>query len=181
MESANKILTEIQRNMNAVEEFQIEQMVRLIEGTSKIFIDGSGRSGLMIKAFANRLLHLGYDVHVIGEITTPHTISDGILILNSASGSTERLLLNAKKAKVNRMKLILITGNKSSRLGEIADVQVVIPSPSKDSQDLDNNLQPMGSLYEQSSLILFDSIILKLMEKSHQSATMMKSRHADLE
>ncbi|MBX4133436.1 hypothetical protein JMI89_07315 [Frischella sp. Ac48] len=38
-----------------------------------IFVAGASRSGLMINAFANRLLHLGYSVSIVGEINSPYS------------------------------------------------------------------------------------------------------------
>ena len=131
-----------------------------------IFLAGAGRSGLMIRAFANRLLHLGYSVSLVGEISSPHTKSGDLFLIGSGSGETTSLVNQAKIAKDNGVVIGLFTTNSSSTLGEIADQVVIIPTQSKQSKD--EALQPMGSLFEQTSLFLYDSIILNLMEKQEK-------------
>jgi len=37
----------------------------------RVYIAGAGRSGIIARAFALRMLHLGYDVYVVGETITP--------------------------------------------------------------------------------------------------------------
>jgi len=37
----------------------------------KILVVGAGRSGLVGKAFAMRLMHLGFNIYVMGETITP--------------------------------------------------------------------------------------------------------------
>lgn len=134
----------------------------------------------MIRAFANRLLHLGYSVSLVGEISSPHTKSGDLFLIGSGSGETTSLVNQAKIAKDNGVVIGLFTTNSSSTLGEIADQVVIIPTQSKQSKD--EALQSMGSLFEQTSLFLYDSIIiLNLMEKTGETNQTMKTRHADLE
>ncbi|MDF2815557.1 MAG: 6-phospho-3-hexuloisomerase, partial [Paenibacillus sp.] len=44
-----------------------------------------------------------------------------------------------------------------------------------------STIQPMGSLFEQTLLLFFDSAILRLMEKKGYDSTTMFGRHANLE
>ena len=48
-----------------------EQLIKEILKAKRICLYGVGREGLMIKAFAMRLFHLGLDVHMVGDMTTP--------------------------------------------------------------------------------------------------------------
>ena len=41
--------------------------------------------------------------------------------------------------------------------------------------------QPMGSAFEQMSALVYDALVLDLMERTHQTTETMFSRHADLE
>ena len=81
----------------------------------------------MIRAFANRLLHLGYSVSLVGEISSPHTKSGDLFLIGSGSGETTSLVNQAKIAKDNGVVIGLFTTNSSSTLGEIADQVVIIP------------------------------------------------------
>ena len=72
-ENLEHILKELQDATFKIEEEQIENVLKLIAPDKKIFLTGKGRSGLAAKGFANRLMHLGFQAYVIGEISTPHT------------------------------------------------------------------------------------------------------------
>ena len=72
----------------------------------------------------------------------------------------------------------------TSPLAELADLRVVIPAPSlKSAEECIGSIsvQPMGTLFEQSMLILCDSLILGLMQRTGVSAAQMFERHANLE
>ena len=75
--------------------------------------------------------------------------------------------------------ILLFTTDATSPLAELADHRIVIPAPSL--REAEGSLQPMGSLFEQSLLILCDSLILKLMQRSGVDAAQMLQRHANLE
>lgn len=60
-------------------------------------------------------------------------------------------------------------------LAKLADCVITIPCEMRTSK------QPMGSLFEQSSLILTDSLVLCLMAQQAETSQSMTVRHADLE
>lgn len=175
----NEIIDDVLLAGNRIKDSEVDELVLAIQEARHIFTAGAGRSGLMIRAFANRLLHLGYSVSVVGEISSPHTKTGDLLIIGSGSGETKSLINQAKIAETNNVKVMLITTNSESSLGKIADGMIVIPAKSK--QDDLTTLQPMGSQFEQTSLFLYDSMILTLMEKKNETNGTMKERHADLE
>ena len=96
-ENLEHILKELQDATFKIEEEQIENVLKLIAPDKKIFLTGKGRSGLAAKGFANRLMHLGFQAYVIGEISTPHTKAGDLLIITSGSGETDALVSIAKK------------------------------------------------------------------------------------
>lgn len=168
------VIEEIQSQEILLGESSSSEVISLIKNAKHIFLAGAGRSGLMISAFANRLMHLGFDTNVIGEISTPHSQSGDLLIIGSGSGETVRLVNQAKIAKNNGVKLVLVTQSAQSTLANMADYVV----------DLSNNIssmQPMGSLFEQTSLIYYDSLVLDLMANLGETSQTMKVRHADIE
>lgn len=179
MQYFNEIMQEVTKTGDQVDEQQVENLIKEIESAQHIFLAGAGRSGLMIRAFANRLLHLGYSVSLVGEISSPHTKRGDLFLIGSGSGTTTSLVNQATIAKKNGVKIGLITTNPKSILGEMANSLVVIPAQSKVSET--TTLQPMGSLFEQTSLFLYDSIIMNLMNKNGETNQSMSKRHADLE
>ena len=124
-----------------------------------------------------RLMHVGKTVYVVGETTTPAITVGDLLIFGSGSGRTAGLLAAAETARHQGAQILLFTTDATSTLAGLADHRVVIPTPSL----REGSLQPMGSLFEQSLLILCDSLILKLMQRTGVDATQMLERHANLE
>ncbi|PMC58976.1 6-phospho-3-hexuloisomerase [Dolosicoccus paucivorans] len=179
MNEFNKIIDEIATLRNDISKDQIKEMISAIKKSNHIFLSGAGRSGLMIRSFANRLLHLGYSVSIVGEISSPHTKPNDLLILGSGSGETAGLIHQVHVAKKNNVKVGIFTATPKSTLGEMADYVVEIPTQTKLS--VGDSLQPMGSLFEQTSLLVYDAIVLKLMTLMGETSSAMKQRHADLE
>ena len=64
-----------------------------------MFVTGAGRSGLMGKSFAMRMMHMGIDAYVIGETVTSTFTQDDLLIIGSGSGETKSLIPIAQKQK----------------------------------------------------------------------------------
>ena len=54
----------------------------------RIYIAALGRSFLVMKAFAMRLMQLDFEVYVVGEIITPAIKAGDLLIVGSGSGNT---------------------------------------------------------------------------------------------
>ncbi|MFA5771518.1 MAG: 6-phospho-3-hexuloisomerase [Thermoplasmata archaeon] len=171
------IQKQIPKIINNVDNETLNKMLELILSSERIFIYGVGRSGLVGKAFAMRLGHLGLNVNVIGETITPPTARGDILIIVSGSGrtiSSNRIALAAKKLGANT---IVITANKKSPLIKLSTVSLVLFGP----QDRERNkFAPLGTLFEDSCLILLDGLIAAMMEKLNETEKTMHSRHGTL-
>ena len=178
-QESDKVLCELTRVSSQIDQAEVEDFLKLFDYERHIFLTGAGRSGLMIRAFANRLSHLGFKVSVVGEISAPHTKEGDILIIGSGSGSSKSTYDLAVTARQAGLNIGLITTNPEAKIAELADAAVIIPAQSKKTEQED--YQPMNSLFEQSTLILYDSLILKLMKQLKESSNTMNSRHADLE
>lgn len=180
-ENLEHILKELNDASSKIEEEQIENVLKLIEPDKKIFLTGKGRSGLAVKGFANRLMHLGFQAYVIGEISTPHTKAGDLLIITSGSGETDALVSIAKKAKESGLYLALVTMNPESTLAKMADGMIILQGDSKGNNEEKHSVQPMGSQFEQMAFLVFDAMVLKLMHSFQQTSEQMFLRHADLE
>ena len=64
-ELLDAILADLSRTLHQVDRAQIETMQDALLSAERVFVAGKGRSGLQIKAFAMRLMHLGLKVHVL--------------------------------------------------------------------------------------------------------------------
>jgi len=178
-----EVLVELERTLGAISPDAAAQLVERIVGARKILVAGAGRSGLAVKGFAMRLMHMGFNAYVVGETVTPNFTADDLLLVGSGSGETGSLVHMAKKAREIGGGIALITIFPQSSIGRLADVTVRIPAPTpKVSADSGwVSIQPMGTLFEQSLSIFLDLTILRLMERAAKDSAGMFKRHANLE
>lgn len=177
------ILRELQQNALKINDAQAEQFVDLIKKARHIFLQGAGRSGIAIRGFANRLLHLGFSVSIVGEISSPHTKPGDLVIIGSGSGETGSLVSLAQKAVTCGVDVALVTMKAESTIGKLASSVLVLPGTVKEDNDRKEGafLQPMGSAFEQLCFITYDAIVLELMSQLGETSDTMFKRHANLE
>ena len=175
------ILAEHQQLANSLNYDSVEQLVLHIKQAKRLFFVGAGRTGLALKMAAMRFMHLGYHVYIVGETTTPAILQDDLLIVGSGSGTTSTLVTAAQKAKSQQAKVAVLTAAPHSTLATIADQCVVIPAAIKTDFGVSVSNQYAGSLFEQSILLLFDSIFMSLWQESGLSKEDLWPKHANLE
>jgi 6-phospho-3-hexuloisomerase len=178
------ILDELSTNEAWVEDAQLGRFADMLLQSGHIFLTGAGRSGVAIRGFTNRLMHLGLSVSFVGDIASPHSQPGDLLVIGSGSGETESLVAVARKAKKNSVRIASVTMDEHSALGQLADVVVVLPGVSpklKGTVAHVTSIQPMGSAFEQMSALVYDALVLELMERTNQTPDNMFLRHADLE
>lgn len=178
------ILEELSNDAKQIDGDQIDKLTKLILQANRLFVAGAGRSGFAARAFANRLMHLGFDVYFVGEPTTPSIQKDDLLIIGSGSGETPSLVSMAKKARAQGALLATLTIYPKNTIGSLASVVIEIPGVtskvSKTGRKV-KSIQPKGSSFEQLSWLIYDSIIIALKEKTRQSDEDLFARHANLE
>lgn len=176
--------------INKIEEESVSEMIDTIVNSEGIFIVGTGRSELVGKMFAMRLMHLGFTVFVVGDVTTPAIKKSDCLIAISGSGETKTVTLAAETAKEVNAKVVGITGNPESRLRESLDIVINIESKTKrpwkhyTSNVLKghyDDLAPMGTLFEDSTHLFLDGLIAEFMARLGKKETDLKRRHAIIE
>jgi 6-phospho-3-hexuloisomerase len=179
----SQILQEQQRVLNALREDEIADFREALLRAHRIFLAGRGRSGLQMKSFAMRLMHLAMPAYVVGETTTPGIAKGDLLVIGSGSGRTLSLIVYAQKAQALGAEVALITAADTSEIKGHADhvVHIMAPTPKNPQASITHSIQPMGSLFEQTLAVLLDAIILQLMELKGVEAEEMFARHANLE
>lgn len=158
-----------------------EALPQLILDARSIFAVGNGRSGLTLRMGAMRFVHLGLDVHVVGETTTPAIGEGDLLIAVSGSGSTHGTLHAAQVAAKKGATVAAITANPASALAEVASHVLPVPGAEKTDRSGAVSGQYAGTLFEQLTLVLLDAVFHALWKRSDQSADQMYSRHGNLE
>lgn len=171
------IVDEVKGVLEKVNHQEVEAMVDLIQKDHRIFIDGEGRSGYVGKCFAMRLMHLGFDVRVMGESTTPSFSAGDVFIGVSGSGNSGSVVLNAQKAQKADTKIITITNNRSSKLGELSNQVIELEATVRGDTENRSSIQLLGSLFDQSVHLLLDNVCLILSKRDHISNEAATEKH----
>lgn len=179
------IVNELSTYSAKVRQEDVRALAEACAKAKRIFIGGAGRSGFAARGFSNRLMHLGLTAYFVGEPTTPSIGEGDLLVVGSGSGTTASLVANSNKAKAAGAALATLTIFPNATIGAKADVVVTIPgaTPKKSdgAEDSAVSIQPMGSLFEQLSWLVYDSVILELMDILGETSDTMYPRHANLE
>jgi len=191
IESMNLIAEHIKKVASKLDTGSVTLLVKGIMGSKKIFLMGAGRSGLAARAFAMRLMHLGFNVYVVGETTTPAVSQEDLVIGVSGSGETPSIANLGGIAKKIGSKLALITSNKDSTLGSISDIVVIVPGRPKEDIVYEDyherrmigypQLAPLGTIFEISALVFLDAVVSELMVRTGVSEAELKKRHTVFE
>ncbi len=187
----SEILKDLKEVLEQVDEREVDEFVKALLDARRIFIVGAGRSGLVGRAFAMRLMHLGIEVYVVGETITPAIRKGDLLIAISGSGRTSFPLVAAETSKRLGAKVFAITSDRNSPLAKCSDHVLLVKGRSKDNAVRDYisrqlagehpPLTPLGTLFELSTSILLDAVIYKIISMLGISEREMLERHSNLE
>jgi len=178
---------------NSISDDDVGKFIEEIMKARRIYVMGAGRSGLVAKAFAMRLMHLGFQAFVVGETITPALNAGDVMVVFSGSGRTKTVADIAETGKEIGAHICLITANPDSRIGKIADCIVIIEHHRDDVEDDavefeirqmmgdHKSFAPLGTLFETVSMIFADAIISRLMEITKTDENALKNRHVNLE
>ncbi|MGQ9506957.1 MAG: 6-phospho-3-hexuloisomerase [Candidatus Bathycorpusculaceae bacterium] len=193
--AAEEIIEGIKRCIEELNMKEVERLIELLIGAKdrKIFIVGIGRSGFVARAFALRLMNLGFNVYFLGETITPAAEKGDLLIAISGTGATKMVLTASTAAKEIGATVIAITSFPESPLGQIADHVVTVKGRTKMGWPREEDylarqimgerepLTPLGSVFENNCMVFLDSLIVELMHRMGRTEEDLKRRHATIE
>jgi len=193
--AAEEIVACIKLSIEELDMKSVEQLIKTLVDSKnkKIFTVGMGRSGFVARAFALRLMNLGFNVYFLGETITPAAERGDILIAISGTGTTKMVLTASAAAKDIGAKVLAITSFPDSQLGKLADLVVDVRGRTKAGTPKEKDyltrqimgvgepLTPLGSIFEINSMVFLDSLVVELMHRLGSTEADMKRRHATLE
>lgn len=147
----------------------------------RVFVAGAGRSGLVLRMAAMRLMHLGLTVHVAGDTTTPAISTGDLLLVASGSGTTSGVVKSAETAAKAGARIAAFTTNPDSPLAALADALVIIPAAQKTDHGSSVTRQYSGSLFEQVLFLATEAVFQSLWDNTEVPAEELWLRHANLE
>ena len=159
-----------------------DAFIAAILAAKRICLYGAGREGLALRGFAMRLFHMGLDAHVVADMTTPPVGPGDLLIVTAGQGWLPTAETFMKVAKDAGATTAIVTAQPRGRGAKKADVQLVIPAQTMaNDQGAKVSVLPMGSLFEIAEAIVFEIVILKLRDRTGETAETMRARHTNLE
>ena len=191
-EVSSWILAGIGGVIQSIDEAEIGRMIDVIMAVRehKILLLGTGRSGFVGRAFALRLMHLGFNVYVSGETITPALTADDLVLVISGSGTTTTVVAQAEVAKSVGSRVVAVTSHLDSPLGRVADEVVLVKGRTKIDQITDYEGRqisgvydnaPLGTMFELSVMVFLDSVIAALMQRLGIHEIDLRARHANAE
>lgn len=168
-------LKEVSDVLAAVSEAEARALAEAELAARRVFVTAAGRSGLALRGYAMRLMHLGLNVHVIGEVTAPAVERGDLLLAASGSGRTPGVLRTAAAARELGVRVAAITAGRGTPLASLCEPVILLPSGDTASS------QPLGSLFEQCLWLFSDIHVAYLKNRLGVSEREMYDRHANLE
>ena len=142
---------------------------------------GVGREGLMMRALCMRLMHLGLDAHMVGDMTTPALGQGDLLVVSAGPGTFSTVKALAGVARSAGARVAAVTAQPTGEVPSAADAVIHLRAQTMANDAGGTSVLPMGSLYEAAMLIFFDIVSIVLRERTGQTVEGMRARHTNLE
>lgn len=178
------MLEEYRQVLKRLPESEIRKCMDAICRYERIFVVGVGREGMATRAFAMRLMHMGKEVHWIWDDTTPSIHSGDLLIATLGDGKIGHLDYICRSAKKAGAHIYVVTGSPGGITArEAADEVLFIPAAVyRGTDEVVPSFQPMGNLFEQCLLMVFDIMIMMMVEETPGlTLEKMAGRHRNVE
>lgn len=174
-------LDEVRAVLDAGADREADRLCDELLAAHRIATYGVGREGLMMRALCMRLMHLGLDAHVVGDMTTPHLGKGDLLVVSAGPGtfSTVNALLGV--ARDAGARTAVVTAQPEGPAPRSADTVIHLRAQTMADDRGGASVLPMGSLYEAAMLIFFDIVSILLRQRTGQTTDGMRGRHTNLE
>lgn len=174
---------EIRDAVAAIGAADIDGLVADLAGAGRVVCYGVGREGLMMRALAMRLYHLGLDAHVVGDMSCPPVGAGDLLVVSAGPGAFSTVLGLMGEAKAAGARVACITAEPEGAAPRAADRVLVIPAQTmaRDQGAAATSVLPMGSLFEGAQFLAFELLVLALRDRLQVTPQAMRARHTNLE
>ncbi len=180
---ADRLLDELRPGLAPEVLARLGPVAKALAGAGRIACYGVGREGLMMKALAMRLYHLGLDAHVVGDMTAPPLGLGDVLMVSAGPGSFSTVAALVGVAKGAGARVICVTAEPGGAVPRAADLVLHIPAQTMaaDQGAAATSILPMGSLYEALMFLVFEVLVLDLRDRLGIAPEAMRANHTNLE
>lgn len=174
-------LRELEGVALALDDAQVEAACQTIATARRIVLYGCGREGLMMRALAMRLHHLGLQVAMQGDMAAPPLGQGDLFLCSAGPGELSTVTALMGVARRDGARVLMITAEPDQPSPRKADQLLVIPAQTM-ARDLGGaSTLPMGSLYEGAMFLVFEIMVLRLAAILGQTPEAMRARHTNME
>jgi 6-phospho-3-hexuloisomerase len=174
-------LDEIRGVLEAGAAAEVDGLSGELQKARRIACYGVGREGLMMRALCMRLMHLGLDAHMVGDMTTPALGEGDLLVVSAGPGYFSTVMALLRVAHAAGARTVAVTAQPAGEVPTAADTVIHLRAQTMADDKGGRSVLPMGSLYEAAMLIFFDIVSIVLRERTGQTMDGMRSRHTNLE
>ncbi len=174
-------LDEIRGVLEAGAAAEVDRLCDELLKARRIACYGVGREGLMMRALCMRLMHLGLDAHVVGDMTMPPLSAGDLLVVSAGPGSFSTVKALQGVARDAGARIVAVTAQPRGEVPTAADIVIHLRAQTMADDKGGRSVLPMGSLYEAAMLIFFDIVSIALRERTDQTLEGMRGRHTNLE
>jgi 6-phospho-3-hexuloisomerase len=159
----------------------LDPVVSAIAEARRVMLYGCGREGLMMRALAMRLHHLGREVCMQGDMAA-FPLGPGDLFLCAAGpGVLATATALCRVARDAGARVLVVTAEPSGATAALADDLLVIPAQTMARDIGGSSVLPMGSLFEGAMFLVFEVLVLRLRDTLGETAASMRARHTNME
>jgi 6-phospho-3-hexuloisomerase len=174
-------IAEIRGPLLGMDDSAIARLADDVFAARRIVLFGMGRELLQLKAFGMRLVHLGLDAHIAGDVTALPVTQGDLVVISIGPGDLDMHRAMAGLARKSGARLVVLTAQPQAAIPQMADAVVVIPAQTMADDTGSDALLPMGTVYEIALLIYLDLVAVKLRELTGQTLDEIRARHSNLE
>lgn len=180
---AGRAADELKLAAQGVDPGALAGMVEELAGAGRVVCYGVGREGLMMRALAMRLYHMGLDAHVVGDMSCPPVGAGDVLVVSAGPGAFSTVLGLMGVAKAAGARVACVTAQPKAAVPAGSDRVLVIPAQTMadDTGPTVASVLPMGSLFEGAQYLVFEMLILMLRDRLGVAPEAMRGRHTNLE
>lgn len=162
-------------------EVELAALSDALAKAGKVALYGCGREGLMMRALAMRLYHLGLSVQMVGDMACPPLVPGDLFLVSSGPGRLATVAALIAQARAGGARVACITAEPGGPDPKSADLVLTIPAQTMARDQASAALLPMGSIFEGAQFLVFELLVLRLRDRMGETAASMRARHTNLE
>lgn len=182
MDAARLAAEELGHAAAGIDPAAFDMLARAIADARHVVLHGAGREGLMMRALAMRLAHLGRAAHVWGDMAMPPVDMGDLVLVSCGPGDLPTVQALVAVARRAGARTACVTAQPLGPTPAACDLILTIPAQTMaDDHGPAVSVLPMGSVFEGAMFLVFEMLVLRLRDILEESPDTIRARHTNLE